>query len=467
VRQLSDALRTRGVVYCQWKGHRQPDRWAGGGGDIDLLIDRRSLGAFTDVMGSLGFKLALPRPGEWIPGLVSYFGFDPQLERLVHVHAHYQLILGAPATTTHRVPIEAPVLATTVQRTVFRAPAPEFELLLAMLRTLHRQRLRDALRPGHARRLARAREELQQLRVAVDPVRLRETLREHLPFLDEALLHRCLRSLDLGTSEWTRVLVRWQLRRRLRAHARRPSVWTVLGRVGRAFLTLRGRLGRASPRKRFLRGGVVIALVGGDGAGKSSSVRALSGWLSKDFVVLTAHLGRPPRSLPTLAVGAALKASRWFTRSDREPRPSHIELLRTVCTARDRYRLYAKARRCAAAGGVALCERYPVPQNRSLVGPSIPTLLEGTRPGRLATALLQKEAWYYRQILPPDVLIVLRVDPEIAVRRKTDEPADYVRTRARIVWNTDWAGTETHVVNADRPMADVLAELKTLIWAEL
>src|SRR6266568_713789 len=87
---------------------------------------------------------------------------------------------------------------------------------------------------------------------------------------------------------------------------------------------------------------------------------------------MTAHLGRPPRSLTTLAVGALLKVRRAFGGDG----TSLFDLLRHACTARDRYRLFLKARRFAAAGGVALCERYPVAQNRLLVGPEIPRLLE-------------------------------------------------------------------------------------------
>lgn len=467
VRRLGEALRAHGVVYCQWKGHGRPQRWATGVGDIDFLVDRRSLDGFAEVAARLGFKLALPRPGTLVPGQVSYFGFDPQLQRLVHLHVHCQLIVGSYWTATYRIPIEAAVLATSVPGDVFNIPTAEFGLILAALRTVQHYSPGAVLRP-EARRLADARDELGQLCARVTPARLREVLREHLPVIDQAFFERCLKSVDPDVSSWERLRLRAGLHRRLRAHVRQPGAWTAFATRARWALTLGGRLGRAAPSpKRFLRGGVVLALVGGDGAGKSTSVRALFAWLSGDFAVMQAHLGRPPRSLVTLLVGGALKVSTWLARLGPAGRPSYLELLRTVCTARDRYNLYVSARRFAAAGGIALCERYPVAQNRSIVGPGIPALLEGISPSRLATLLLEWEASYYRRILPPDVLLVLRVHPEIAVRRKTDEPADYVRTRARIVWNTHWTGTRAHLVNADRSFADVVDELKAIIWAEL
>ena len=86
---------------------------------------------------------------------------------------------------------------------------------------------------------------------------------------------------------------------------------------------------------------------------------------------------------------------------------------------------------------------------------------------RLATLLRNAEEWYYRQILPPDLAVVLRVDPEVAVRRKTTEPPDYVRRRARIIWDVDWSATRARVVDAGRPLVEVVAELKALVWSAL
>jgi len=90
--------------------------------------------------------------------------------------------------------------------------------------------------------------------------------------------------------------------------------------------------------------------------------------------------------------------------------------------------------------------------------------LERTRWGRRLIAI---EAAYYKKILLPDLLIVLLVDPEVAVRRKTDEPADYVRQRGELVWSVDWSATGARIVDAGQPLADVVADLKAILWQEL
>ncbi|HEV8357975.1 MAG TPA: hypothetical protein VGQ17_14580, partial [Gemmatimonadales bacterium] len=84
--------------------------------------------------------------------------------------------------------------------------------------------------------------------------------------------------------------------------------------------------------------------------------------------------------------------------------------------------------------------------------------------GRLAAWLRRVESRYYAEIREPDLVLALTVDPETAVLRKVDEPAGYVRERARLLWNTDWSPSGAVVVDAARPHADVLAELRTRIW---
>jgi hypothetical protein len=77
------------------------------------------------------------------------------------------------------------------------------------------------------------------------------------------------------------------------------------------------------------------------------------------------------------------------------------------------------------------------------------------------------EARYYERIKRPDPLFVLRLDPELAVVRKPDEPADYVRARGRTICDIDWTETQAQVIDASRLFPEVLDDLKARIWASL
>jgi thymidylate kinase len=143
-----------------------------------------------------------------------------------------------------------------------------------------------------------------------------------------------------------------------------------------------------------------------------------------------------------------------------------FELLRHICTARDRYRVALKARRLAAAGTFVLCERYP--DITMLAGPSIKQMEYPMPRGRVRRWLVALECRYYERIPRPNLAAVLLVEPELAVRRKQGaEPAPYVRYRAQLVNGRDWTGTGTHVVDANRPLPHVIRDLQCLIWSAL
>ena len=461
---LAQALEARGLAYCQWKGNWKRERWARGQGDLDLLVDPAEAAPFRALLGEAGFKPALPLPERQIPGIESCFGFDPQQRRLVHLHVHYRLILGAYWTTRYRIPVERPLLASAVPGVVFRVPAGEFELLLFVLRLVLRYRMRDTM-TGSPDWLQEIQPELDFLEARADRAELHRVVAQHLPCVEVPFFDRCLRSLRPGVSGWERVVLARALRRRLGAHAERPPLWAWLLTAARERAPALARHPCRPAGMRLPTGGTVIALLGADGAGKSTCARELHTWLSRHFAAGAAHLGRPPRSAATLVVGGALKLCRGAAPGSRAC--SALEMLRYVCTARDRHHLYTGVRRFASAGGIAVCERYPVAQNRLLVGPGIGRMLGGRpRPG-LAERLRDLEAGYYRRMLPPDVLIVLRIEPELAVRRKPEEPAAYVRDRARIMWDADWSGTRAHIVDAGRPLAEVLAEIMAVVWGEI
>ncbi|MGH7531141.1 MAG: hypothetical protein ACREMN_12215, partial [Gemmatimonadales bacterium] len=132
-----------------------------------------------------------------------------------------------------------------------------------------------------------------------------------------------------------------------------------------------------------------------------------------------------------------------------------------------RYLLYRRARRFAAAGGIALCERYPTREHWALAGPSDAQGVARDAVSRLADRLRRAEHAYYERITPPDLVVLLRLDPETAVSRKPDEPAEYVRARARLTLNTDWSRSGARIIDAAQPLPQVIAALQAELWRTL
>lgn len=471
------------INYCLWKGSYALDRSANGDSDIDLLVSRPDADRFRTLLSRLGFKQAEAPPEMRLPGVQDYYGYDYESDKFVHVHVYYQLVLGHNLTNNYRIPIERPYLASATLGELFKVPEPEFELIVFVIRMVLKHMTWDAMLIGGGRLSSVELRKLANLQTRADHDRMDEILKQHLSYVSVNLFDRCLQALQSDSSLWTKHRIGQELKSSLKAFVLRSQpqdIWLKLWR--KVTWGFRRRLiSNKLNARRLANGGAIIALVGGDGAGKSTVVDGLQKWLSKDFEVYYTHLGKPGRSKTTKFLRGLFKVGRTLTstpyvsdstvlyKADTEVSGWVIYNLavNAVCAARDRNLAYSRARRLANKGGLVISDRFPLSQINLTDGPIIERLLNDGPDNALIQLLVKLEKKYYRPIAWPELLIVLKLDPQIAVQRKTDEDPEYVQARSQLIWAFDWLQTPASVVDAARGQEEVLSEVKYLIWSEL
>ena len=487
--ELFARLDAEGIRYCHWKSNEHLGPALTGLTDVDVLFDRRSAQRLTRLLTDTpSFKRFVVKAGRGYPGIEDYVGFDPSTGKLTHLHVHYQLTLGEKFLKGHRLPWEEVMLATRARDPEYEVwvTDPHLELLILIARAALKLRWRDRALAllGHDYVGGGMLREIRWLAARVRSERLIELA---TPLVGGAAA-RAVAAMITARAPSIRQLSGF---RRLAdaplsayrmysasGAARRMLVreWTwIWWRVSHWLTRAPTRSTRTPPQ-----GGVAIAFVGPDGAGKSTLTQAVAKWLSRETAVVSTYGGS--------GKGTASTPRRWLQRlgaltrpaattpagphpapaTGREPTGLRLfgKLLWVLALSRERRRWAQGVRQARSLGMIVLSDRLPQSQFAGLNdGPRLGHWIESTSWLRRTVARREQAAFRLAELVPPDLVIRLHVPVDIAARRKPDTPLDQLQRKVEIVGHLTFPSTSRVAeVNAAQTIDRVLAEVKQAIW---
>ena len=489
---LDDVVRAR-VRHCSWKSNDHLLAALAGETDLDLLVDAHDAARFAAVASGRGLKPVVPPPAATYPAMQHYLGLDCASGRLFHLHIHFRLVLGQRHTKNHHLPVERQLLESTRSLHGVPVPAADLELAILVVRALLKYRARDVVKdvlrvrsPGIP---VETRAEIEWLRGGRDLEAVRSGLHAVSSVVPVDIVCSFLEVVACdpraGGEVWR---LRSRLRRALRDFERRGRL-RAAATYGRALWRSRPRwlLGHPVERRMTLpRGGTTVALIGADGAGKSTVAGEVARWLGWKLDARVHYLGSKRPSPPTTWLYLGFRALRRGHRAasrrlgEGAPATRPIAALRDLTLAlhhlavgRDRRRHLARARHDARVGRIVIFDRYPLAclsdraEHRLLDGPQIEAVL-GPDLSWPARALAGAERRLYRRFVLPDHVVLLDVDPLVANGRKPDHRFDVICTKSRaaaeLAGLAEAAGAPVTRIDANRPLHRVLLDLKARLW---
>lgn len=468
------------IRYCHWKSNQHIADALIGVDDLDILIDRKQYGELQSILNQLKFKHFYTPGIRTYVGVEDYLGFDEDTGKIVHLHLHHQLTLGEKFLKGFHLPLEEAILESRRwdESAQLYCSSFYYELLLLIVRAAMKLRKRDILKK---RILGNSSSAEYEWLVEYCPDF--ESLLLEEPFFNNQVKEAMIKIYKYGFSFGSCNSLKHKLFRYYPYYAQGGLLANTLRRqyreVGRVITELEKRVFKPNYpflRRRVATGGVSIAFVGMDGAGKSTTIKEICTWLSKVMDVRYFYLGSgdgpvsllraPLRIALTLAhkSGTIMRSSVDSDPQEREKsKPGLTKRLWFYTLSLERITRLKAMRRCRNRGFVTIADRYPQSE--------ISGLCDGTRFDHFngLTARTERKAMEYAKSCTPDLILKMMVSPEVAMQRKpgelTLETGVYLFDKVRRIKYSNKSNVVE--IDADQPQDKVWLDVKKQIWKAL
>lgn len=484
VRNLLDEMKDT-VEYCHWKSNQHFKDALIGVDDLDILINRNQSIILQNILAKLNFKHFYTPSTRTYVGIEDWLGFDEETGTIIHLHLHYNLVVGEKHLKGFHLPFEYGVLKNRRWDDEYKVYMSSYfdELLLLILRLGMKNRNRDLIK-----RKVFEKSTINEFNWLKEKcVDFEEQLKNNEILTDR--MKKIILAIYNGNYSWSNMhRLKKFLYKDLACYSQGSAFYNTTKRhfheANRVRLEIKKRYIPSKYtflRRRSATGGIIIAFLGSDGAGKSSSIKEIQKWLKKVIDVRYFYLGsgdgnssilrKPLKFLKNLAqkIGVIKKTNNFSTQTlelKNENNSKSMGIARKLwiyTLSKERIKKLKFVNRCKIFGYTVLTDRYPQSEFEGLCdGPK----LVGKKG---ITARKEAEAFRIAKLCPPDLVIKLIVSPEVAKARKPgeieEETSKNLTQRVKEINFSE--KTKSVLIDADRTQKEVILDIKRAIWKEL
>lgn len=479
-------LNSNEIDYCHWKSNEHLDASMNAETDLDILFNKSQKQKVVEILESNGFHLFEAVWYKKYSGIVDYIGFDEETGKIIHLHTHFNLDMGEVGIKSYSLPWEDTILDTKIFNSEYNiyTSLPEVEFLLLVVRTALKLDPIDYRLNGTT---------IKHFDIEAEWLYQRTEL-EEIKIISNQLLGEKTTGLiaEIRLNEKYDKKLFFTLRKQLKSHfsdnrvlsryrVNQLKIIKIYGRLKRRFarkLNLKVRnLRRTLPNE-----GVVVSLMGCDGAGKSTQTELITNELSKKVDVLFMYMGSGKgeksfqRKSLDYIIGLKNKKKKKESNKDKNniindnkqegklKKGFKSQLLYSIRAASLAYERKSKLKKIdkeRKRGGIVICDRYP--QTTTLGyndGLKLYPNLNSSNSILKALAKYEYSCYNLANEIYPDLVIKLVGDLEVLKSRRPEMSMEVLDNKQQGIIDIKF-GKNTKVITSDidKPIVQIKGEI--------
>lgn len=444
------------IRYVHWKNNTFIDEALAGDDDLDILVDIKQKELLFAVFEKLDIIRAYSYEDNWNENITHYLGIDTESRKLFHIHLHFNIEIAYDYDLCYTLPLVKKYLENRIKyKDLIYLPSFENEYILLIIRIIlknsfspfllmlpHRQfgLLKNVKSNGVVQ--GGGYSEFLDLKEKINHTKLKETLATNFSFVPKDVFEYCESVLLANNSVKSYFKAGKLLKKELKSYRDYGEFSSFRKAFVRLysirFYTLLNKLKLYNKitGKEAENGGRIIAFVGGDGAGKTTTISNLRKTLKSQFALKSIHVGKPSMHLKGLVFRVISKIFSLIGFKNISKAFFYISI---AINRKNEFRIACKLR---DKGIIVLQDRIPLEGITAMDCPRVHTILKGK-----FKKLSKLEKKQYVSIKGVDMLFVLKLKPEIALQRRPEDDPDELRIRSGQIWNNDWVAPFAHEIN--------------------
>ena len=491
MKRIFIALEEEDISYLHFKSNTNLEMSFSGKADFDVLVDKNRISDIETILLANNGKRHNPiRFGQY-PCVDNWLIFDEDTGNIYHLHLHYQIATGKTLLKEYILPWSKLLFKTRVKDSEFDIyiTDPSLELILLTARSVLKSRASDWIRAriGSYKIHNSLNNERYDLRSKAD---WKKTENYLYSLFDEGSVPELLRIMQADSIKSRDFRKLTRIIRKTLKYQRRFSPFT--SQLLSSYYRFRDLLNKFNSRKcgkcpiikkTSLTGGLIIAFVGVDGAGKSTMTKEIASWIGKKIECKRFYMGTGDGKT-TVFVSAMKKANK--VAGDRGINAGSdgkvltffnnpfgfirkLAKLFVVCDVeKNNSKKIFKMQQYKLNGGISLLDRYPqIEVDGQNDGPKV-----------CIYERIFGDTWYIRRLkkkekdcmsivkhVVPDVVFRLNISASTSMARKPEQKDIEVFKQKIVDLNRiTFQGATIIDIDAEQPYEEELLEVKRVLW---